>query len=145
MGWLVGAVGIENDPKLLSPAISRRCNRLPNPIADSADSQRAADRDSNTTSPRWPERRTDRIPGGRARSEYWYDGNPVRPPSKCEFSDHPQSGLSVRGGVCDGKRGRLMCDRVANAPELRECHRNFRPELRIRSDASLLFAEPAWA
>ena len=42
---LVGAVGIENDPKLLSPAISRRCNRLPNPIADSADSKPASDRD----------------------------------------------------------------------------------------------------
>jgi hypothetical protein len=34
---LVGAVGIEHDPIFLSPTISRRCNRLPNPIADSAD------------------------------------------------------------------------------------------------------------
>jgi len=30
-------VGIENDPIFLSPAITRRCNRLPNPSADSAD------------------------------------------------------------------------------------------------------------
>jgi hypothetical protein len=35
---MVGAVGIEHDPIFLSPAISRRCNRLPNSIADSADS-----------------------------------------------------------------------------------------------------------
>jgi len=32
---LVGAVGIEHGLIFLSPAISRRCNRLPNPIAGS--------------------------------------------------------------------------------------------------------------
>jgi hypothetical protein len=34
---LVGAVGIEHDPKIISPVIIWRCNRPPNPIADSAD------------------------------------------------------------------------------------------------------------
>jgi hypothetical protein len=40
MRLLVGAVGIEHDPIFLSPAITRRCNRLTNPSADSADSRR---------------------------------------------------------------------------------------------------------
>ena len=35
---IVEAVGIERDPIFLSPAILRRCNRPPNPSADSADS-----------------------------------------------------------------------------------------------------------
>jgi hypothetical protein len=47
---LVGAVGIENDPKLLSPAISRRCNRLPIPIADSADFKSHGAPDQETVS-----------------------------------------------------------------------------------------------
>jgi len=53
----------------------------------------------------------------------------------CELSDHPQGGLGKRGGVCGGKRRRLMCDCVANAPGLRECRRNFRAELRVGRDA----------
>src|SRR6266699_1100616 len=35
-GWLLGPAGFEHDPIILSPAISRRCSRPPNPITDSA-------------------------------------------------------------------------------------------------------------